>query len=105
MQSRANEVQSSTIDLQGDPRKLEFSTTENSGRAEVLECLIDGLQFLRGETPVAAQRLAKRVLANIIIEHLEASGFTVHRKAPEPAQILDADGAASDRVDKPKLQL
>jgi len=49
-------------------------------RQEVLECLVAGMGFLHSDTPPAAQRLAIRVLANIIIEHLDISGFEITRK-------------------------
>jgi hypothetical protein len=52
-------------------------------RPEVLECLVDGLHFLRSDTSAPAQKLAKRVLANIIIEHLDISGYGIHRKTLE----------------------
>ena len=54
----------------------------SSIRPEVLECLVDGLQFLKSDAALPAQKLANRILANIIIEHLELSGFGIHRKAP-----------------------
>lgn len=52
----------------------------SSIRSEVLECLVDGLQFLKSDAAAPAQKLAKRILANIIIEHLDISGFSIHRK-------------------------
>ncbi len=51
-----------------------------SARADVLKCLVDGLKFLKTDADVPAQKLANRILANIIIEHLDISGFTIQRK-------------------------
>jgi hypothetical protein len=63
-------------------------------RGEVLDCLESGLQFLRGEaveTVEAARKLAIRVLANIIIEHLDISGYAIARKpaGQEPPATQD----------------
>jgi len=51
-------------------------------RADLIMCLTAGLHFLRGETPEQAQRLARRLLANIIIEHLHVAGYTIIRRPP-----------------------
>ncbi len=58
-------------------------------RAEVLECLVDGLKFLKSDASIPAQKLANRLLANIIIEHLDISGFGIHRKASSEEMLSE----------------
>jgi len=53
---------------------------ERPTRNEILACLVSGLGFLHGDTSPEAQRLAIRVLANIVIEHLDVCGFEIVRK-------------------------
>lgn len=60
-------------------------------RSEVLECLVNGLQFLKSDAEVPAQKLANRILANIIIEHLDISGFSIRRKASQAELISGED--------------
>ena len=60
-------------------------------RGEVLECLVEGLHFLKSDVAVPAQKLANRILANIIIEHLDMSGFGIHRKMLNEEAIAAAD--------------
>lgn len=78
--------------------KYRQAPRENSSvRAEVLECLVDGLQFLKNDAALAthpAQQLATRLLANIIIEQLDIGGFTIQRKRhpqPDPSEA-ERDG-------------
>ena len=66
-----------------------------STRSEVLECLVDGLQFLKSDAAGPAQQLAKRILANIIIEHLDISGFSIHRKTSLQDTISKQDAIYS----------
>ncbi len=66
-------------------------------RGEIVECLESGLQFLRGETTLAAQKLAIRVLANIIIEHLDISGYDIRyrptlQKSVDNLELQQVDG-------------
>jgi hypothetical protein len=70
-------------DRQKDERRKAF-------RNEVLNCLVTGLGFLRGETSEDAQRLGRRVLANIIIEHLEISGFAIQRQTMAETPALES---------------
>jgi hypothetical protein len=60
-------------------------------RSEVLECLVAGLQFLKSDAEAPAQKLAQRILANIIIEHLDISGFSIHRK-PLHSETIPREG-------------
>jgi hypothetical protein len=64
-------------------------------RSEILECLVDGLQFLKSDAEIPAQRLANRILANIIIEHLDISGFAIHRKLSRRDGIAGEGGRHS----------
>jgi hypothetical protein len=68
-------------------------------RTEVLECLLDGLQFLKSDAAIPAQQLAKRILANIIIEHLDMSGYGIFRKASRQ----DANAEHIERYSMPAM--
>jgi hypothetical protein len=59
------------------------ASQERPTRNEILTCLVSGMGFLHGETCPEAQKLAIRVLANIIIEHLDVCGFEIMRKSGE----------------------
>lgn len=80
------------MDAQDATGCLELSFDINPIRSEVLECLVEGLQFLHNDAPLPAQKLAKRVLANIIIEHLDISGYGIYRKLrlqrPEQTSVV-----------------
>jgi hypothetical protein len=79
------------MDINAMTKYRELPCEISSIRSEVLECLVDGLQFLKSDAELPAQKLANRILANIIIEHLDISGFSIRRKTSHTEVISGED--------------
>jgi len=79
------------MDVQEMTKYRELPGEMLSLRSEVLECLVSGLKFLKSDAEAPAQKLAQRILANIIIEHLDISGFGIHRK-PSYSETVPREG-------------
>lgn len=73
-------------------------------RGDIVECLESGLQFLRGETTLAAQKLAIRVLANIIIEHLDISGYDIKHRPTLQKSVDDLEMRREENEDHTSAQ-